>query len=1208
MTINGGKVTAEGGKYGAGIGGGAGGAGGEVTINGGTVTAQGGNYGAGIGGGEEGAGGEVTINGGKVTAQGGTRGAGIGGGENGGGDGTLSIDGMKVGYVDGSGNVDSWAASGDRDGCCRNRDGKTVRIEVCSTHVFEGATCKICGDKAHYLDPTDPDNPEKVCHDFTVITDQTTLTSGWYVVAGAVTNGSRIYVSGDVNLILTDGAELAANSGITVDWENRLTIWAQSDGANMGKLTANGGSFDAGIGGYGGAGGTVTVNGGKVTATGGFDAAGIGGGNGGSGGNVTVNGGKVTAQGGSCGAGIGGGCNGDGGTVMVNGGEVTAQGGSSGAGIGGGWDGGGGVVTVNGGEVTAQGVTGGAGIGGGLDYPGGKVTVNGGKVTVNGGKVTAKSGSGGAGIGGGYQGAGGTVTVNGGEVTATGDNGGAGIGGGLEGAGGEVTVNGGSVTAKSASGAAAIGAGRDVTNDGSLSIDGMRVGYVDGNGNVDSWAECGDREDCCRNRESKTVRIEVCDPHVDDDASALCDFCGNLLALTIDAGVYFKATLSELGYDVPTNGTPYTVASLGLPAGLKLVSNKAVTKKVKVKGKWKTVVEKAAKSEWWIEGVPTAALDFATNPPYLVITTNRVTQTVPLSLGVSAQKVKELPDLALGQPVNEQFYLPGVTSSVWKVSGLPAGLKYTAKLLTTTKKKGKKVVSVTTNALPYSVYGKTTKAGLFTITAKRKEGGFYETMKYRVLVLPKAPDTALFGDSLTNITTMAYVPLNWNLETGVAVPSVPSVPFVPSATGGVKVAKVTGLPSGVTFAVANTYYDKKKKKLKQAAQTIEGTPTKPGTYVVTFTKNVTEKVKGKKRTVAKTAQILWKVVANDAELSLGFNDKGGVVESGSVGLRYGDLLTFSATDGAKVTASGLPKGIKLVDLGGGKYAFTGFTTKAGTYLVTVKATLNGKSVTQRLALKVDGLPAHAKGSFYGKTFTSPINVTGSNFSLNMTNVVGLSTMGVTSAGKISGKFQVYGTNWTFSANSYAWMDEWHVEDHIIKRNEAFGTLATARYTYKERVKVKGKWKTVTRTLTKTLEVNVDGSGVLVHDPVDGVSAYLHQDLWGSTYKKVGQKVFVTGKKKYKVYQSTVDVGGKSCPLTVKVTTAGKATVTLKWNTGKKKNGKWVYYTPSCSTVVYPTGGSTVDPENFTGEVNYYFAPNANGFPGVGETVGVGVGY
>ena len=106
----------------------------------------------------------------------------------------------------------------------------------------------------------------------------------------------------------------------------------------------------------------------------------------------------------------------------------------------------------------------------------------------------------------------------------------------------------------------------------------------------------------------------------------------------------------------------------------------------------------------------------------------------------------------------------------WTVSGLPTGLKYATKKVTKTTGSGKKKV-VTTVAEAYAVYGKPTKAGLFTITAKKKAGAFYETKKYRVLVTPKAPDTALFGESLTNITTMAYVPLNWNLETGEAVPS-----------------------------------------------------------------------------------------------------------------------------------------------------------------------------------------------------------------------------------------------------------------------------------------------------------------------------------------------------------------------------------------------------------------------------------------------------
>ena len=86
ITINGGTVNATGGSQGAGIGGGSSGSGENITINSGTVTAAGGSYGAGIGGGywgdyNSGNGGkDITINGGTVTATGGYLGAGIGGG------------------------------------------------------------------------------------------------------------------------------------------------------------------------------------------------------------------------------------------------------------------------------------------------------------------------------------------------------------------------------------------------------------------------------------------------------------------------------------------------------------------------------------------------------------------------------------------------------------------------------------------------------------------------------------------------------------------------------------------------------------------------------------------------------------------------------------------------------------------------------------------------------------------------------------------------------------------------------------------------------------------------------------------------------------------------------------------------------------------------------------------------------------------------
>ena len=84
LTIKGdGQLTAIGGKYGAGIGGGYKESGNNITISGGIVIATGGLSGAGIGGGYLGSGNNITISGGIVTATGETGGAGIGGGNRG---------------------------------------------------------------------------------------------------------------------------------------------------------------------------------------------------------------------------------------------------------------------------------------------------------------------------------------------------------------------------------------------------------------------------------------------------------------------------------------------------------------------------------------------------------------------------------------------------------------------------------------------------------------------------------------------------------------------------------------------------------------------------------------------------------------------------------------------------------------------------------------------------------------------------------------------------------------------------------------------------------------------------------------------------------------------------------------------------------------------------------------------------------------------
>ena len=271
---------------------------------------------------------------------------------------------------------------------------------------------------------------EENCNDYTVVNDGTMWgTEGnttWYVVSDEITIENRITVTGDVHLILKDGATLNAKSGITVVGSDILTIYGQSGGSGI--LNAAGVAddenwiFPAGIGGYEisagkffeKVGGNIIIHGGKITTVGasnieyGYSGAGIGGCLQGLGGDVIIYGGNVTATGGMAAAGIGGGayyigdefCN-----VTIYGGTVTASGGEFGAGIGGSYGGHGVNVTINGGNITAIGGTAAAGIGDGAGYAGDRaatITINGGTVTATGGNSNDDGYYHGAGIGGGY--------------------------------------------------------------------------------------------------------------------------------------------------------------------------------------------------------------------------------------------------------------------------------------------------------------------------------------------------------------------------------------------------------------------------------------------------------------------------------------------------------------------------------------------------------------------------------------------------------------------------------------------------------------------------------------------------------------------------------------------------------------------------------------------------------------------------------------
>ncbi len=290
-----GKLTAEGGPSGAGIGGGSHGNGDDIAITGGEIKATGGYGSAGIGGGNGGAGKYIKITGGKVDAKGGIEGAGIGGGREGDGS-DIAITGGEVTATGGDGGA---GIGGGNEG-----DGSDITI------------------------------------------------TGGEVEAESSTNGAGIGGGnkGDGSDIAITGGEVKAEGGrggAGIGGGN------EGDGSDIaitgGEVTATGGRSSAGIGGgREGDGSDIAITGGEVTATGGEDGAGIGGGNEGDGSDITITGGEIKATGGDYGAGIGGGRKGTGSDITITSGEIKATGGDCGAGIGGGCQGDGNNITVSG--------------------------------------------------------------------------------------------------------------------------------------------------------------------------------------------------------------------------------------------------------------------------------------------------------------------------------------------------------------------------------------------------------------------------------------------------------------------------------------------------------------------------------------------------------------------------------------------------------------------------------------------------------------------------------------------------------------------------------------------------------------------------------------------------------------------------------------------------------------------------------------------
>ena len=119
----------------------------------------------------------------------------------------------------------------------------------------------------------------KTRSNFSEITSSTTrLNGGWYAVNGNVTINSRVLVTDDTYIVLTDGSKLVVKGGIEVASGVKFNVYSQEN--STGSLyagTSNGTNMTADNNkcGIGGRGAKVNLVGGNIYAVGGYNSYGI---------------------------------------------------------------------------------------------------------------------------------------------------------------------------------------------------------------------------------------------------------------------------------------------------------------------------------------------------------------------------------------------------------------------------------------------------------------------------------------------------------------------------------------------------------------------------------------------------------------------------------------------------------------------------------------------------------------------------------------------------------------------------------------------------------------------------------------------------------------------------------------------------------------------------------------------------------------------
>ena len=455
ITISGGMVTATGGSYGAGIGSGYHESASNIIISGGTIIATGGYNGAGIGGGKNGVGSDISISGGEVTATGGSCGAGIGGGYYGVGS-NITISGGTVTATGRGTKSDIGGGNGGSTGTVTITGGSVKTTNSVLTGVINGNDTVYCT----VVDLTDEYGTEAA------VTDASETAYGMKDVMTDADGKIYMYLpAGETSILLgmyyytgTVSAEAGADNCLTrgkcrydLQVVGDPTYYNRDEDSHIIQIKDGANLTIKSADGYGKDNYSQT----RIQIEANASVT------------LTLDGAYMDAseipyisspilipE------------NSTGNVNIILKGENGLKAGDYYAAIQKNGDAENiGTLTISGdGSLTATGGYNAAGIGSGSNKPVKNIVISSGTVTAIGGYSAA-------GIGSGYYGAGSNITISGGTVTATGGNNGAGIGSGNGRSGSNITISGGTVTATGRENGAGIGggyygAGNDITISG----------------------------------------------------------------------------------------------------------------------------------------------------------------------------------------------------------------------------------------------------------------------------------------------------------------------------------------------------------------------------------------------------------------------------------------------------------------------------------------------------------------------------------------------------------------------------------------------------------------------------------------------------------------------------------------------------------------------------------------------------------------------